>query len=324
MVLTEEGERQRSDIVSLVAEEPLRLDQLLVLWRPDLREEDIRSLLAEGRILVNGKAPRSLGMHLQAGDGVTVNLVNRVLRAPSLNIPDEGSAPLPVLYEDAALLVVDKPAGVAVGRRQGVEPLSVAERVARHYPAIAHVGGVERAGVITRIDRDASGLVVIAKDEAVYRELRRALKHGRVVYTYSVLVEGKLQGEHLIDEPIGNLSHTRRRLAVTRTGRPVRTRVRSHEHYRDRGRYYTLLEVQPERARLHQIRVHLSWYGFPVVGDRIYGHRYQSMLPDRLFLHLSSALLQHPLTGEKVQLVSPLPPELASILTYMRRPKTGL
>jgi len=323
-VLTEEGERQRSDLVSLVAEEPLRLDQLLVLWRSDLRKDDIRALLAGGRILVNGQAPHSPGVHLQAGDTVEVDLVNWALRAPSLSIPEEEGAPLPVLYEDAVLLVVDKPAGVAVGRRQGVEPLSVAERVARHYPTIAHVGGVERAGVITRMDRDASGLVVIAKDEAVYHELRRALKHGRIVYTYSVLVEGKLQGEHLIDEPIGNLNHARRRLAVTRTGRPVRTRVRSHEHYRDRGKHYTLLEVQPESTRLHQIRVHLSWYGFPVVGDRIYGRRYQSMLRDRLFLHLSSAMLQHPATGEKVRFVSPLPPELASVLTYMRRPKMGL
>lgn len=321
MSLTEEGKQRRSGAYSLVAERSQRLDQLLVLRWPELRGEAIRSLLLEGRILVNAKVPHGPGQRLQPGDKVTVVLENEALRPGALSASAGESMPLPVLYEDAALLVVDKPAGVAINRQRALEPPSVTERLVQHYPSIAHVGGAERAGVITRMDRDASGLVVVAKDETVYRELKRALKHGRVIYTYSVLVEGELRGEHLIDEPIGNLNYTRRRLAVTRTGRPVRTRVRSHEHYRDRGRHYTLLEVRPESARLHQIRVHLAWYGFPIVGDRVYGRRYQPILPDRLFLHLGSALLQHPTTGEEVRFVSPLPPELTSILTYMRHPK---
>ena len=117
------------------------------------------------------------------------------------------------------------------------------------------------------------------------------------------------------------MKRTRQRLAVAREGRPARTFYRGQRHYKDQERDYSLLEVQPQTSRLHQIRVHFSWYGFPLVGDQVYGSRFQPLLPDRLFLHLSVLTFMHPVTGAMVRVESPLPPELWSVLRYLTRPK---
>jgi 23S rRNA pseudouridine1911/1915/1917 synthase len=151
--------------------------------------------------------------------------------------------------------------------------------------------------------------------------LQRYVKHDQVESVYSALVEGRLTGEDVIDQPIGNVKRARQRLAVAREGRPARTAYRGQRYYKDEKRDYSLLEVRPQTARLHQIRVHLSWYGYPLVGDRVYGSRQQPLLPDRIFLHLSVLAFPHPRTGDIVRVESPLAPELRSILRYLTRPK---
>jgi 23S rRNA pseudouridine1911/1915/1917 synthase len=193
--------------------------------------------------------------------------------------------------------------------------------LAERYPDMAHVGGVNRAGVVTTLGEDVSGLVLAGRSEAHYRDLRRAVKRQDVTEIYTALVEGHLEGEYTIDQPIGNVKRARRRLAVAREGRPATTYVRAQQHYKDGPRDYTLVYVQPQSSRMHQIRVHLSWYGYPIVGDRVYGSRRQTMLPDRMFLHLSMMELHHPETEELLKVGSELPPALNSILTFMRRPK---
>ncbi|MBN1249086.1 MAG: RluA family pseudouridine synthase [Anaerolineae bacterium] len=301
---------------------PTRLDQLLARRWNALDHEQIRTLILEDAVLVNGEPARKLGQRLDAGDTVRIRLPE-LSSAEAYRLPIGLS--LPVLYEDDEVLVVDKPAGVAV-RRSGAGPeirdeATVPQILAARYPDRAHVGGVNRAGVVTTLDEEASGLLLVGKTEAAYRALRRLIKRQYEHEVYTVLVEGHLRDEITVDQPIGNVKRTRRRLAVAREGRPAQTYVRPQQHYIESGRDYTLLYVRPETSRMHQIRVHLAWLGLPVVGDQLYGSRRQPMLPDRLFLHLSQLRFMHSVTQEEIVVESPLPTELHSVLTYMRRPK---
>jgi len=253
----------------------------------------------------------------------------QVLTRPDVSAPAFPAilSTLTVLYEDEAVLVVEKPAGVPMhpashpARHTSLHAPSqnLAQQLIEHYPHVAHIGGAGRAGIVMRVEEEVSGAVLVAKDEEAYRLLQRHLKRDRVESLYTVLVEGRLTGQDVIDQPIGNVKRARRRLAVAREGRPAQTGYRAQRHYVDEKRDYSLLEVRPQTARLHQIRVHLSWYGFPLVGDRVYGSRQQPLLPDRIFLHLSVLAFPHPLTGDVVRVESPLAPELRSVLRYLTR-----
>ncbi len=302
----------------LRAEEPLRLDQLLARAWPSLSRHAVQRMIQAGEVWINTIPARKPGQQLSTGDEVAVVV-------PTLEEAEEAPSflhsPVEVLYEDESLLVIDKPAEVAMHPERRGEQGTVVQRLARYLPEIAHIGGVERAGTIIRLEEGVSGLILAAKDEVSYRALRRALKHRQIRMTYSVLVEGRLTGEGVIDQPIGNAKRGSRQMAVSREGRPARTRYWGQRHYREQGRSYSLLMVRPESARLHQIRVHLAWYGYPVVGDRRYGSRHQPILDDRLFIHLGVLEFPHPATGEWVRVESALPAELRSILRYMTRPR---
>jgi 23S rRNA pseudouridine1911/1915/1917 synthase len=303
---------------TLIVTAEQRLDQLLAQKWAALDRPQIRDLVTQGAVQVNGQRAQNVGQRLYPDDEVTVRLP--VLGDAGPPVPPPGLS-LVVAFEDDALLVVEKPAGIPgrVSRKPGQS--TVSQLLAASYPDQAHIGGVNRAGVVNTLGEEVSGLVLTGKDEATYRELRRLVKRQYVVEAYTALVEGRLRGEFMIDQPIGNMKHTRQRLAVAREGRPARTFVRGQQHFKESGRDYTLVYVRPETSRMHQIRVHLAWYGFPIVGDRLYGDRRQSVLPDRLFLHLSELSFSHPATGDEVRVSSLLPPELYSVLSFLRRPR---
>jgi len=221
------------------------------------------------------------------------------------------------------VVVVEKPAGMALQPTSREPRGTVAQHLIALYPALAHVGGVDHAGLVARLETEASGLVLAAKEETTYRALRRLVDHQRVETVYSVLVEGHLKGQDVIEQPIGNMKHTRKQLAVSREGRPARTLYRGLRYYKDGMHDYSLLEARPESGRLHQVRVHLAWYGYPLVGDKLYGSRQQPLLSERVFLHLSCVNFLHPVTGNPVRVESALPPELYAILRYLTRPKNG-
>lgn len=304
------------EIASVDAE--VRLDQFLVQTWPVLSRQVVRQMIVSGDVLVNDQPARKAGQYVQPGDVVKAAVPNIEGHAPDFVLP---SMPLPILYEDEVLLVVDKPSGIVLRPTRQARLDTMAQRVTELYPALAHVGGAERAGIVMRVEAESSGALLVAKDEDTYRALQRSVKHEQVETTYSVLVEGRLTGEEVIDQPIGNVKRARQRLNVAREGRPAQTFYRGQRYYKDEGRDYSLLEVRPLTSRLHQIRVHLSWYGFPLVGDQVYGSRFQPLLTDRLFMHLSVLTFKHPLTDQMVRVESPLPPELRSILRYLTRPK---
>lgn len=319
-----------------VVEAQMRLDQFLVRTWPGLDRQSVRERVRAGQVLINGQPASKAGQHVEIDDevaisGVTVSgiAVGDVADAdarpfhPDVSLP---TLPLTVLYEDEAVLVVEKLAGVPTHPASRSMHQRFQQTLARQltalYPSLAHIGGADRAGIVMRVETEVSGAVLVAKDEASYHLLQRCVKHDQVERIYSVLVEGRLTGQDVIDQPIGNVKRARQRLAVAREGRPARTAYRGQQHYKDEKRDYSLLEVQLQTARLHQIRVHLSWYGFPLVGDRVYGSRRQPLLPDRIFLHLSVVTFPHPITRDLVRVESPLAPELHYVLRYLTRQKS--
>jgi 23S rRNA pseudouridine1911/1915/1917 synthase len=306
---------------TIKVEEDTRLDQLLARTWDRLSSQDIDEMIRKGHVLVNESEALKPGQRVDAGDTLSVTLPDleeiETERVPSYS--------LDVLYEDEYLLVVNKPAGVAMKRTRYHDPagLVLPELLGKLYPDSAHVGGADRAGIVTRLDPEVSGLVVAARDGDTYRELRRSIKRRRMERVFSALIEGHLDGEHTIDQPIGNAKHQRSRLRVSRTGRPAETYVRAQRHYRVGQDAFTLVYVRPDSARLHQIRVHISWYGFPIVGDYKYGARARNVLTtDRIFLHLSLVEFPHPrLEDEFVHVELALPTELQSAIGFLRRPK---
>ncbi len=318
------SKQRMSERRTVTAERDTRLDQVLARTWDRLSRQDIDTMIRKGQVLINESEALKPGQRVEAGDILTVMLPD----VEDTSEPEVGRLPAvspDLLYEDAYLLVVNKPAGVAMKRTRTIDPsgLVLPELLGKLYPESAHVGGADRAGIVTRLDPKVSGLVVAGRDRETYRELRRSIKRQRMERAFSALIEGHLDGEHTIDQPIGNAKHQRSRLRVSRTGRPAETYVRAQRHYRMGKDAFTLVYVRPDSARLHQIRVHLSWYGFPIVGDYKYGARVRNVLTtDRIFLHLSLIEFPHPrIEDEFVHVESALPTELQSAIGFLRRPK---
>lgn len=293
---------------------PIRLDLFLAKEWDHLGREQLQHMIAGGRILVNDIVARKVAQRLQPG-----NLVKVTLPVPVNPQHDSVPFPLDFLFEDENVIVIDKPSGLSIKTSSRTQHPSLASSLSNIRPELANIGGVGHAGIVTPLEEAASGLVLAAKHDLAYRELRRYLKRQRISYTFTGMVEGYMKGKGVIEEPIGNARHERERLKVSREGRPAVTSFRVQRHFKEDDQEYTLLIIKPETSRKHQMRVHLSWYGFPLVGDKIYGSRHQNLLFDRLFLHLGVLEFPNPLSGELIHVESALTPELQSILTYFMR-----
>ena len=268
---------------------------------------EAQRLIEAGRVLVDGRAvPKR---HLLA-EGESVDV--RPAAPPPAGIEPE-DVPLTVRYEDEHLLVVDKPAGVVVhpsaGHRGGT---LVHGLVARDI-----AGGKDpaRPGIVHRLDRDTSGLLVVARSERAHRRLQRMMRDRLVDRRYLALVHGAAPPALTIDRTVGRDRRVRTRMAVgAADGREAVTHLRRLEEL---GRF-SLLEARLETGRTHQIRVHLESVGHPVVGDRVYGRRPERLGLDRQFLHAARLAFPHPETGEPVEVESPLPADLRAALARAR------
>jgi len=306
-----EGQDVSGSVVSFtVVRGDERLDRIVPVYVQNLSRAAAQRLIKAGAVTVNGRPSRP-SYRVQAGDEVVVCLPAEM---PEQVLPE--AIPLDVVYEDDVLLVLNKPAGMVVHPAHGHTSGTLVNAVLAHCPEVADVGGPERAGIVHRLDKDTSGLILVAKSEAARAALQRQFKRRQVAKTYLVLVEGQVQPrEGLVEAPIGRDKRHRKRMAVVRSGREAHTLYRAVEYFAD----HTLLEVRPHTGRTHQVRVHLAWLGYPVVGDRVYGHRRQPLLQGRHFLHAARLGFTHPVTGEKVEFEAPLPLELAAVLRRLRR-----
>jgi len=287
-----------------------RLDRFLANRLPDLSRTQVQRLIRSGAVTVNDTPVRP-AYRLAPGDQVFVELPTEL--PPSIR-PE--AIPLDIVYEDDYLLAVNKPAGMVVHPAAGVSQGTLVNVLLAYCPQVADVGGMERAGIVHRLDKETSGLIVVAKDPQTHSALQRLFKRRQVRKTYVALVDGQVQPrEGIIEVPIGRDPRVRLRMTVSRTGRPAVTQYRVVEVFPQ----HTLLEVRPHTGRTHQIRVHLAWLGYPVVGDRVYGRRRPTIPLDRHFLHARDLAFVHPVTGQKLALTAPLPPELVAALNELRR-----
>ncbi len=287
-----------------------RLDKVIPVHVQDLSRAAAQCLIKTGAVTVNGR-PSKPSYRVQVGDEVVVRIPAEM---PEQVIPE--NIPLDVIYEDDVLLVVNKPAGLVVHPALGYTRGTLVNAVLAYCPQVAEVGGPDRAGIVHRLDKDTSGLILIAKDESTRAALQRQFKHRQVAKTYLALVEGQVRPrEGVIEAPVGRDKRQRKKMAVVRSGRQARTMYRAIEYFAD----HTLLEVYPYTGRTHQVRVHLAWLGYPVVGDAVYGHRHRRLLRARHFLHAARLRFTHPATGDEVEFEASLPPELATVLRRLRR-----
>lgn len=287
-----------------------RLDKVVRNRVPNLSRSQGQRLIAAGQVTVDGH-PRKPAYRVAPGEEVTVILPPEEPRRPI--VPED--IPLDVLHEDEHLLVVNKPAGLVVHPGPGHRDGTLVNALLFHYPAIEDVGPPDRAGIVHRLDQETSGVLVVAKNQAALESLQESFRNREVEKAYLALVNGRVEpDEGIIEVPIGRDPEARQKMAPLPDGKYGRTRFRIVRRYRK----HTLLEVHPYTGRTHQVRVHVSWLGHPVVGDAVYGHRHQPLLEARHFLHASELTLTHPATHEEMTFEAPMPPELHEVLGRLR------
>ena len=289
----------------------IRLDRYVSGECGELSRSYARKLIDQGHVTVNGEVVKA-SHKLDVGDGVSVTI------PPPAPSPLAAEAiPLTIVYEDSDLLVVDKPAGLTVHPAPGHPSHTLVNAVLAYCPDILAIDGSQRPGIVHRLDKDTSGLMLVAKNHAAHLNLSQQLSARSIVRRYKVLVRGRLSPERgAIEAPIGRDPRHRQRMAVVSRGRPACTRYRVLGYPGE----FTLLEATLETGRTHQIRVHLSAIGYPVVGDTVYGTR--SPFLGRQFVHAHRLRFQLPSTGEIVELSSELPPDLEGALRHISGTET--
>ena len=283
-----------------------RLDKYVGEKCPQLSRTYAQRLITDGYITVNNRVAKS-SLKLNIGDQL------RIVIPPTTPSPLSPEAiPLNIIYEDDDLLVVDKPAGMTVHPAPGHPSHTLVNAILSHFPNLANVSDSLRPGVVHRLDKDTSGVMLVAKNKTAQLNLTEQFKAHSVIKTYLVLVKGHLTPENgIIEAPMGRDPRNRKRMAVVAEGREARTEYRVIKYIGN----YTLLEVMPETGRTHQIRVHLSAIGYPVVGDKIYGVK--SSCLSRQFMHASRLGFKLPSSGEYIEFTSNLPPDLEQALSII-------
>lgn len=289
----------------------MRLDRYLAERLPDLSRSRIQRLIQEEAIVVNERPVRS-SYRVEAGDRIAAHVPEE--RPPQ---PRPQQLPLDILYEDESILVVNKPAGMVVHLAPGHPADTLVNALLHHRPALAQAGlDPERPGIVHRLDRDTSGLLVVAANPRALRALQRAFARRQVEKHYLALVYGRVAPlQAAIEAPIARDPANRLRMAVVEGGRYARTEYAVIEHLPGA----TLLDVNLLTGRTHQIRVHLASIGYPVVGDRTYGRRRQSIAAPRQMLYAARLALRHPETGADLAFEAPLPADFAGVLAALRQ-----
>jgi 23S rRNA pseudouridine1911/1915/1917 synthase len=315
------GESRR---VELVVEDDAseRLDTYIAA-RTDLSRSRVVALIADGQVLLNDQP--ALKSHLPAtGDVITVHLP-----PPVPSVLEAEDIPLDIVFEDADLLVVNKAAGMVVHPAPGNRTGTLVNALLYAVRDLSGIGGVTRPGIVHRLDRDTSGLLLVAKNDQAHRRLAEDLKRRRIRRRYLVAAWGHLDQPILeVNAPIGRHPGERKKMAVVEDGRRAVTRFRRLERWRSAD----LLEAELDTGRTHQIRVHLAHRGHPVVGDRVYGEARErgfsgtsrawarelaSRVP-RQFLHATELKFSHPTSGDEMTMSAPLPADLEAVAEWAR------
>jgi len=285
-----------------------RLDRF-VAERQELSRSRVQRLIASGSVTLDG-APAKPSAPLRAGQVVTLTVPPPL---PSRLEPQ--AQPLDVVYEDRDIIVVDKPAGLTVHPAPGHPDRTLANALLALCKDLQGVGGTLRPGIVHRLDKDTSGLLVVAKNDKAHSALSDQLKRRQFDKVYLALVHGRpSRPKAVIEAPVGRDPRNRKRMAVVDGGRESSTAYKVIAAFP----VHTLVEVRPSTGRTHQVRVHFASIGLPLVGDKTYGRREPTL--DRHFLHAGTLGFRHPSTGEHVEFRSDLPPDLQAFLDCLGPP----
>lgn len=286
----------------------LRLDQALARMFPEHSRSRLQSWVRAGRVTVDAVRAESK-RKVWGGERIAFAPIDDEREVPSR----AESLPLTIVHEDEAILVVDKPAGLVVHPGAGNPSGTLANALLAHSTELADI---PRAGIVHRLDKDTSGLLVVAKTLAAHTHLVRQLAARTVTREYAALVHGALTGGGEVDAPIGRHPIARTHMAVSARGKPARTRYRVLERFRTA----TLVAVSLDTGRTHQIRVHMRAIGHPVIGDPTYGTKDRRSIDfPRQALHAARLALTHPVHGTRVEWTSPLPADIRALLEKLRR-----
>ena len=291
----------------------VRLDQFLALQSTELTRAQLHRLIVEGQVLLNGRSAKP-AQKVRSGD-----LVSLTIPPPRETGVLPQWMPLTVIYQDSDIVVIDKPAGLSVHPGPGHPDQTLVNGLLARCPDIQGVGGAIRPGIVHRLDKDTSGLMMVAKNHHSHQELSDQIKNRQVNKGYLALSTGTVTPDAgLIDQPIARDPRHRKRMAVVPGGRESRTRYKVLETPPG----HSLLELILETGRTHQIRVHLAYLGHPLLGDGVYGRTSPRL--DRHFLHAYKLGFQHPRTGEPLEFQSELPEDLAAVLEELKSSKAPI
>jgi 23S rRNA pseudouridine1911/1915/1917 synthase len=315
--MIEDSRATVSGLVAEPAESGERIDRLIAARLPDLSRSRAKALIEAGRVAIDGATINNPSFRVKPGHAIRVDVP-----PPVDDTPLAQAIALDIVYEDADLVVVDKPAGLVVHPAPGNQDLTLVNALLAHCgDSLAGIGGVRRPGIVHRLDKDTSGLMVVAKSELAHAALSRAFAERTIERAYWAMVWGvPSPRDGVIDRPIGRSPSNRKKMAVVANGRRAVTNYRT---IRPAGLHAALVECRLETGRTHQIRVHMTALGNPLVGDPVYGkppalgrqRRPETLLAfGRQALHARLLGFDHPATGEHLRFEAGLPADLANLV----------
>jgi len=316
---SEKGEGKSFSISVAAKDQGRRIDQFLSETNLNISRSQAKHLIEQKHVLLNQKTVKP-GARLKSGD-----TVSGVLPAPQpLSLTPE-SVSLNVLYEDASIIVIDKPSGMVVHPAPGNPSGTLVNALLYHCKDLSGINGTLRPGIVHRLDKETSGVMVVAKDDEAYHQLIKQFKNRRVEKVYVAIAYGNIkQNDGLIDAPIGRHPDQRKKMSIrSKRGRVALTRWKVLERFGS----FTFLEIYPKTGRTHQIRVHLSAIGHPLLGDPLYGRK--GIVQDqklrecikrmnRQALHALQLEFDHPHTGKRAQFIAPIPQDMEETLNCLR------
>ena len=303
--------QKRGNIVEklVVDLDDVRLDAYIAKLKNDISRTMIQKLIEEGNILVNGKS-KKISYKVQLGDEIELNIP----KAKEIELKAE-NIPVEVVYEDDDIIVVNKPKGMVVHPANGNPDGTLVNAImAMCKDSLSGIGGEIRPGIVHRLDKDTSGLLIVAKNDTAHINMSNQIKNREVKKIYIALVRGVVsENEATINMPIGRSAKDRKKMAVRKDGKEAVTHFKVLRRYRK----YTLLEVKIDTGRTHQIRVHMSEIGHPVVGDMVYSNGKNEFGIEGQMLHAKSLDFKHPITGKQMHLEAELPEYFEKVLEQL-------
>lgn len=298
------------NIIAEIGIEKIRLDRYLAKQEIELSRTMIQKLLEDEKVMVNGKREKA-SYKVQQGDNIQIEIEEpKEVKIEAQEIPFE------VIYEDDAILVVNKPKGLVVHPGTGNWEGTLVNAIMAHCKDnLSGIGGELRPGIVHRLDKDTSGLLIIAKKDKAHIAMSEQIKNREVKKTYIALVRGTIaENEATIHMPIGRSNKDRKKMAVTKNGKEAITHFKVLNRYTTSKASYTLLELKIDTGRTHQIRVHMAQIGHPVIGDMVYSNGRNEFGIEGQCLHAKKLEFKHPITGKEMQLEAELPEYFANVI----------